>query len=93
MGGAVRPELMNESDESLSEKAWRDVVKLLHLQTKPIWQQVIRWNAAMPQYLINHNELVSEIELRTNELSGLALAGNAYKESAFLSAFDRPSTQ
>lgn len=78
MGGAVRPDLMNNSDEVLKEKAWKDLVDLFGLKTKPVWQQVIRWNAAMPQYLVGHNDRVKRIEAAVANYPGLQIVGNAF---------------
>ncbi len=79
MGGAVRPELYLETDDQLVERAWRDTQQLLKLRTQPTWHRVIRWPAAMPQYLVGHLERLSRIEEELKTIPGLALAGNAYR--------------
>jgi len=79
MGGAVRPELMAKSDSELSDLAWREVQSLMHLKTKPIWQHVVRWPSAMPQYHLGHLARLQSLDARVDALPGLALAGNAYR--------------
>jgi oxygen-dependent protoporphyrinogen oxidase len=74
----VRPELYAESDDRLVERAWCDTQKLLKLRTRPSWYRVVRWPAAMPQYLVGHLQRLSRIDAELKSISGLALAGNAY---------------
>jgi oxygen-dependent protoporphyrinogen oxidase len=79
MGGAVRPELYAKSDEELIERGWRDTQGLLKLRTRPSWIRVVRWPAAMPQYLVGHLQRLARIEAEALKIPGLALAGNAYR--------------
>jgi protoporphyrinogen/coproporphyrinogen III oxidase len=79
MGGAVRPELYSKSDDELIERAWHDTQHLLKLRTRPAWIRVVRWPAAMPQYLVGHLQRLARIEAELERLPGLALAGNAYR--------------
>jgi oxygen-dependent protoporphyrinogen oxidase len=79
MGGAVRPELINESDTRLTELAWLEAQSLLRLKTKPSWSHVVRWPSAMPQYHVGHLARLQSLESRVNALPRLALAGNAYR--------------
>ncbi len=79
MGGAVRPDLIAESDDSLYEKAWSDAKQLIGLRTRPTWHRVVRWPAAMPQYLVGHPSRLARIEIELETYPSLALAGNAYR--------------
>ena len=79
MGGAVRPDLIAEPDSSLYEKAWSDVQQLVGLRTRPSWYRVVRWPAAMPQYLVGHPLRLARIDDELANLPTLALAGNAYR--------------
>jgi oxygen-dependent protoporphyrinogen oxidase len=79
MGGAVRPELVRESDEELYRRAWRDCQGLLGLKQPPSWHQVIRWLGAMPQYVVGHNQRLRRIDDELQAFPSLALAGNAYR--------------
>ena len=79
MGGAVRPELIQESDDRLYEKAWHDVQDLLGIRTRPTWHRVVRWIAAMPQYLVGHPSRLDRIDAELENYPSLALAGNAYR--------------
>ena len=79
MGGAVRPDLFAESDERLIERAWHDVQTFVGIRTRPEWLRVVRWPAAMPQYLVGHMQRIARIEAELEAIPSLALAGNAYR--------------
>ncbi|MFM9065186.1 MAG: protoporphyrinogen/coproporphyrinogen oxidase, partial [Pirellula sp.] len=78
MGGAVRPELLEHSDEKLLELAFDEVQALFGVRTKLSYQRLVRWNRAMPQYHVGHVQRVASIRDRISKYPGLALAGNAY---------------
>jgi protoporphyrinogen/coproporphyrinogen III oxidase len=79
MGGAVRPELMSESDSKLAEMAWNEAKSLLRLKTAPSWSHVVRWPSAMPQYHVGHLARLEALHARVDALPRFALAGNAYR--------------
>jgi oxygen-dependent protoporphyrinogen oxidase len=79
MGGAVRPELMEKSDDQLLAIARKEVKELLGVSSLPRWQSLVRWNDAMPQYLVGHNTLIKSIRDLLLEIPGLKLTGNAYE--------------
>jgi protoporphyrinogen/coproporphyrinogen III oxidase len=79
IGGAIAPDLLREPDQKLFDIAWQQAKELLHLTTPPIWQQLIRWPHAMPQYLLGHAQRVAAIEQELTRWPGLTLAGNAYR--------------
>ena len=78
MGGAVRPELLEHSDEKLLELAFAEVKALFGIRTRPSYQRLVRWNRAMPQYEVGHVQRVASIREQISKYPGLALAGNAY---------------
>jgi protoporphyrinogen/coproporphyrinogen III oxidase len=79
MGGAIRPELLEQSDEQLLSLARNEVRELLGPSSLPRWQSLVRWNEAMPQYLVGHNQLIASIrELLTDDPT-LRLIGNAFE--------------
>ena len=78
MGGAIRPELMDKSDDELLGIARKEVKELLGATSLPHWQTVIRWNEAMPQYLVGHPQLVASIRQSLAEEPSLRLIGNAF---------------
>ena len=66
------------SESSLTAAALRDIAPLLGIKKEPIFSLVSQHTQAMAQYLVGHQERISEIETLANRLPGFALAGNAY---------------
>ena len=71
-------ETNNANQNKLTESALTDVGKLLGIKKEPLFSIVSQHSQAMAQYLVGHQELVTEIEELAKSLPGLALAGNAY---------------
>ncbi len=78
MGGAVRPELMDKSDDELLAIAKKEIHELLGAQSLPRWQTIVRWTEAMPQYLVGHPSLVTAIRQSVEVDASLRLVGNAF---------------
>lgn len=78
MGGSLRPDLLERSDNQLIEIAKQEVRELFGPSTAPSFQHVVRWNRAMPQYAVGHVQKIQRIRSLTSQLQGLALTGNAY---------------
>jgi len=79
MGGAIRPELMDRSDDELLGIARKEVKELLGAGSLPRWQSLMRWNEAMPQYLVGHTHLIGSIRQSLNEDPTIRLVGNAFE--------------
>lgn len=86
-GGALDEEIGALDDESLLGLAREDVARLLGLQRPPIFERVVRWERAIPQYEIGHLERVERVRREAERLSHqaapLALAGNWKEGVAF----------
>ena len=78
MGGAIRPEMLEKSDEQLLAIARKEVQELLGVTSLPRWQSLVRWNEAMPQYLLGHTQLVSKIREAIQGEPSLRIIGNAF---------------
>lgn len=78
LGGAMRPEMVDRTDDELRAIVGRELGQLLGVRGEPHLFLVQRWRGAMPQYHLGHVELVARIQSRTAEHRGLALVGNAY---------------
>ncbi|HKM56914.1 MAG TPA: protoporphyrinogen oxidase, partial [Isosphaeraceae bacterium] len=78
LGGAFRPELLDQDDKALCALAAGELAALLGITGDPLLRRVSRWVDVMPQYEIGHVDLVSAIESSVSKLPGLAIAGNAY---------------
>lgn len=79
IGGALQPELVTRSDDELEQIAHKELAELIGAEGTPAVSLVTRWIEKMPQYHIGHLQRIEQIESRTAQLAGLALAGNAYR--------------
>ena len=79
VGGAMQPEVLNNSDDELCRIVEDELREVVGLNTKPIFQIVTRYNRAMPQYHLGHLDRVAAIEAAAERLPGFELAGNAYR--------------
>ncbi len=80
MGGALSPDLVDESDSRLQEMAEDELRAILGWTgRKSRWQAIVRWKNAMPQYLVGHVQLMEQIDRLLADLPGLQLCGAAYR--------------
>jgi protoporphyrinogen/coproporphyrinogen III oxidase len=78
IGGALAPELAERPERELRTIAERELTELMQIAGEPLWCDVARWPASMPQYRIGHLQRIAEIEARVAAIPSLELAGNAY---------------
>lgn len=79
VGGAMQPDVLQHSDDRIQQIVTDELTQILGMRHTPIFQLVQRYHNAMPQYHVGHLQLVEQIETLTRQLSGLELAGNAYR--------------
>ena len=80
LGGAMAPDLVDESDARLHEMADEELRAILGWTgRKPRWQAIIRWKHAMPQYFVGHVQRIAEMDRTLSTLPGLQLCGAAYR--------------
>lgn len=78
VGGAMQPELLQQSDEEMSASVSSELKNILGMKAAPQFSRVVRYNHAMPQYHVGHLDLVAQIENQISQFPGLQLAGSAY---------------
>jgi len=79
VGGAKRPELVEQDEEALVKLAREELRELAGVKAEPCFTEVIRWKRGIPQYNVGHLERVAAIDEDVARLPGLYLTGNAYK--------------
>jgi oxygen-dependent protoporphyrinogen oxidase len=77
-GGWQRPEVVGLDDSQLVQVVAAELRSSLGINAAPAFHHIIRWDRAIPQYLVGHLERVAAIEKRVARFPGLFLAGNAY---------------
>jgi oxygen-dependent protoporphyrinogen oxidase len=77
-GGWNRPDIASWDDERLVQAVRAELRLSMGISAAPVFQRIIRWDRAIPQYRLGHLENVGWIEERSRRYPGLFLAGNAY---------------
>jgi oxygen-dependent protoporphyrinogen oxidase len=78
-GGWNRPEMVNWDDGRLVEAVRHELNLGMKIVAAPIFQRIIRWDRAIPQYFQGHLDRVAWIEARLARHHGLFLGGTAYR--------------
>lgn len=72
-------DIVNLSDEEITDIVLRDMNKTMKIKTKPEFSIITRFKEARPQYHVGHLERVAEIRANAaRELPGLFLTGSSY---------------
>ncbi len=78
IGGALDPGAVSKSDEQLLERMRLDVHSFLGISSEPETLRIYRHTRGIPQYGLNHGEILREIDAAETRHPGLFLTGNAY---------------
>jgi protoporphyrinogen/coproporphyrinogen III oxidase len=78
-GGWNRPEMLDWDDARLVGAVRDELRRAMRIQAAPIFQHIVRWPQAIPQYHLGHLDRVAWIEGRLSRHPGLFLGGNAYR--------------
>src|SRR5262249_39570599 len=82
-GGWHRADVVGWDDARLIEAVRAELRLALSITAAPEFQPIVRWEKAIPQYLLRHLYRVAAIEERAGRHPGLFLTGNAYHGVAF----------
>jgi len=77
-GGWQRPEVAGWDDDRLLAAVGAELRLAMGITAAPIFQHVIRWSRAIPQYHLGHAAKVAWIQERAGRHPGLLMAGNAF---------------
>lgn len=78
-GGWNRPDVVDWGDDRLLAAVRAELRLAQDVAAAPVFHRIVRWQRAIPQYLVGHGERVAAIEARAGRFPGLFLAGNAYR--------------
>jgi oxygen-dependent protoporphyrinogen oxidase len=78
-GGWDHPEVVGWDDPRLVHAVTVELRRSLGVSASPVFHRVVRWDRAIPQYVVGHLKRLEAIEARTARHPGLYLAGNAYR--------------
>jgi oxygen-dependent protoporphyrinogen oxidase len=74
-----RRDLQRLPEEEVFSLARRELAATLGITAAPLLSRISRWEAAMPQYLMDHPQRLRAIDERVAQLPGLFLAGASYR--------------
>ena len=76
-GGMNRAEVAGWPDDRLLRAVHKEMKLAMGVTGEPVFSRIVRWPAAIPQYMIGHLDRVARIESAAARHPGLFLAGNA----------------
>ncbi len=79
VGGAKNEDIVSWGDDELLAAVTGDIGEILEITGDPILVRIFRWNKAMPQYTLGHEERLSRIERWLSRNPGIFLTGSAYR--------------
>jgi oxygen-dependent protoporphyrinogen oxidase len=79
IGGALAEDLAEQDEPALVRLAREELQTIMGITATPVLAKAYRWHKANPQYDVGHSQRLLEIERCLAELSGLHLAGAAYR--------------
>ena len=78
-GGWSRGDMVGWDDARLLAAVRNELHAAMGVTAEPVFQRIVRWEKAIPQYHLGHLARVAWIEERARRYPGLILAGNAYR--------------
>jgi len=79
LGGARKPEILSEDDETLRRVAHDDLSKVLGIRGEPTLALIHRWPLANAQHEVGHRQRLRAVEARLAHLPGLHVTGSGFR--------------
>ncbi len=79
IGGARNPELTDLDDQQTIKLVQEELFSIMGIKADPDFVNIIRHQKAIPQYVVGHKKLISEIDQQVSKHPGLFITGNAYR--------------
>jgi oxygen-dependent protoporphyrinogen oxidase len=83
LGGAVDTAIGALSESELLRMTREELRRLFGIEETPIFEKIVVWPRAIPQYELGHLRRVAAIDRELDRLPGLYLAGNALRGISF----------
>lgn len=78
-GGVHRADVVDWDDDTLARAVHQEIKLAMGVTGEPYFRRIVRWHAAIPQYVVGHLDRVARIDQLAAKHAGLFLAGNAYR--------------
>jgi oxygen-dependent protoporphyrinogen oxidase len=79
LGGARDEQILSSSEDEILQVVRGELREIIGLAAEPRFARVYKWRGAMAQYGVGHLDRLDRIAKLTQQLPGLALAGNGYR--------------
>jgi oxygen-dependent protoporphyrinogen oxidase len=79
LGGSRDEQILDSPDDEILRVVRHELRQIIGLSAEPRFARVYKWRGAMAQYGVGHLERLDRIAQLTQQLPGLALAGNGYR--------------
>lgn len=79
IGGAKNERLVSLDDGDMIKMVQEELEEIIGITVQPILSRVYRWEKAMPQYIVGHQDRINRIEESLSKYPGLCVTGSAYK--------------
>ncbi len=76
LGGRRCPNMVDKTDEELLSITLADLEKILGIRRSPDFVRIIRYQDALPQYVVGHQEILRTVEGLPDRIPGLFIAGS-----------------
>jgi oxygen-dependent protoporphyrinogen oxidase len=77
-GGVHRGEMLDWDDGTLGKAVHEEIKLAMGVRGEPVFRRIIRWQRAIPQYVVGHLDRLARIDALVQSHHGLFLAGNSY---------------
>ncbi|MBI3599322.1 MAG: protoporphyrinogen oxidase [Nitrospinae bacterium] len=81
LGGSYNEGLVSLNDRDMIKIVKEELRDIMGISAEPVLTSIYRWEKAMPQYTIGHEERLSILEQRLSKHDGLFITGSAYRGS------------
>jgi oxygen-dependent protoporphyrinogen oxidase len=78
-GGVHRAEQVEWDDDRLARAVHAEIKLSMGVTGEPVFRRIVRWPAAIPQYVLGHLDRVAHIDALVARHPGLFLTGNAFR--------------
>jgi len=76
LGGVQNEGILKESDAKIIQLVLEELEYFLNIKNKPLYTSISRWQDAMPQYTIGHQDRIMAITKRLEDFPGIYITGN-----------------
>lgn len=83
VGGAIHPELPLLPESEIAAIAREELAPMIGATGAPSLSEVVRWERAIPQYVVGHAARLAEAEGRVAQIPGLHVGGNGWRGVGF----------